>query len=182
MTDDKCDSAALEERKRQLKDDVFPYVINLPNFLGNVDYKTDFYRFVRPGQVNWEFHDQKKKGTFHAFLVGEIADATHGTRLGALGNKRRSEDQVKTLLLVIVIETQLIVFQGYPFKDGTRIKNITVLRCPAGSTTYGTNTFNNQFVALEQVVTHVNAEDVNNEKVHYDCEKLKTETDTCSSR
>ncbi len=92
MTDNSSGTMLLEERSHILKDDVYPFVVELPNFLGNTDFGTNFYHYIRPGQTSWEFHDQKTKNTFHTFLVGEVASSTHGTRLGAVGNYKLRRD------------------------------------------------------------------------------------------
>jgi hypothetical protein len=83
---------SLAERSQILKDDVYPFVVDLPNFLGGTDFGTNFYHYVRPGQMNWEFRDQKTNDTFHTFLIGEVASYMDGTRLGPVGNQKPRKD------------------------------------------------------------------------------------------
>jgi len=98
MSDTTPPPSALEERELLLKDTVYPYIIALHHFLGNVDYHNDFDRYIRPAQLSWEFHDKTTKDTFHTFVMGEVTPSVHGTRLGACGNyKPRKDEPVKSI-------------------------------------------------------------------------------------
>jgi len=49
--------------------------------------------------------------------------------------------------------------------DGTKVKNVVVLRLPTGSNVLGSKVFNNQFPPLNQIAANVDEGDVENGKV-----------------
>lgn len=55
-------------------------------YLGAIDYNTEFHHRKHQVGRSWEFEDQDMKTTFKTFIIGEIADATHGTLLKGKGN------------------------------------------------------------------------------------------------
>jgi hypothetical protein len=80
------DVQSLKERELFINEDFLPNIPRMNHYLGAIDYNTEFYRRKRQGQTNWEFEDRQTKTTFQASIIGEIADATHGTLLKAKGN------------------------------------------------------------------------------------------------
>ena len=83
------------DRRHILKEDVYPCIMQLRSFLGNMDYGDHFHCYTRPGQSNWEFHNKVPKDTFRTSIIGEVAPYFQGTRLGAIANyKTRKDEQV----------------------------------------------------------------------------------------
>lgn len=74
------------ERELFIKKDLLPKISEMRRYLGAIDYNTEFYRRKNWRQTSWEFEDRDTKATFEAFIIGEIADATHGTLLKGKGN------------------------------------------------------------------------------------------------
>jgi hypothetical protein len=80
------ETQTIEEREQFVKNELLPNISKMRRYLGTIDYNTEFYRFKRQGQTSWEFEDRDTKTTFEASIIGEIADATHGTLLKGKGN------------------------------------------------------------------------------------------------
>jgi hypothetical protein len=86
------DSASLQERRRILKEEVMPGVLNMRRYLGNLNFGDQFYRRERKGLLNWEFEDKETKTTFTPTLLGEIATPTYGTLLKGRGHIKSTKD------------------------------------------------------------------------------------------
>ncbi len=80
------DTQTLCDRERFIKEELVAKIPKMMRYLGNIDFSTEFYARKRQDQKNWEFDDRDTKTVFKAQLIGEIADATHGTNLKGKGN------------------------------------------------------------------------------------------------
>jgi len=73
------------EREDLLKN-ICSTIQNMENFLGNLIYPTSFEQRSYRNSVSYAFRNVKSKKEQLVTLFGEVASATHGTRIGAAGN------------------------------------------------------------------------------------------------
>ena len=153
---------SFDDRKRLLKENIYPFIIKLPRFLGGLNYN-DHFTHINNGQSNWEFRDKESKDIFHTSIVGKIAPTLQGTRLGAIGNYRTQKNEtVHNSYYSLQNLTIQTISKPTPLQDGTKVKNVLALQVPTGSNTFGTKAFNNQFTPLNQIVDNVN---INNDRL-----------------
>jgi len=153
------DSTDLNERKKLLSTRILPDILDLSRFLGKMNYGEHFYR--KPSyQPNWEFEDRRTTTVFKPTIFGEVADPTHGTRLGAKGH---ANDSVRTLQLLPKLLQYL--FQNLPIVDGSKTKNVVALQRVTGSDVKAERAFLNQTAPLNKIQQIIEEEDRENNRV-----------------
>lgn len=85
------DTQSLSDRERFIEEELLPTIGKTSRYLGSVDFNSEFYARKEAGQANWEFEDRHTKATFRPIIIGEVAEAFHGTKLKGKGNYKASK-------------------------------------------------------------------------------------------